>query len=164
MKLPPTPPPSLATATMRANRSRDTGPELRLRRALHAAGHRFRVNIVLDAPGRRVRPDLVFTRQRLAIFVDGCYWHRCPEHGRMPTDPSGYWSSKFQRNVDRDRAVGEALRADGWRVLRIWEHVPVGEAVTEVEDALRVVSAPDADPGNDAGSGAGNGADSAGGA
>jgi DNA mismatch endonuclease (patch repair protein) len=136
VSLPPVPPPSLATATMRANRSRDTGPELRLRRALHAAGYRYRVNIALNAPGRRVRPDLVFTRRRLAVFVDGCYWHRCPEHGRMPSDPTGYWRSKLQRNVDRDRAVDQALRAAGWRVLRIWEHIPVEQAIAEVEKLL----------------------------
>lgn len=136
--LPPAPPPSRATATMQANRSRDTGPELRLRRALHAAGRRYRVNLVLRVPGRRVRPDLVFTRRRVAVFVDGCYWHRCPQHGRMPADPTGYWAAKLQRNVDRDRAVDEALRTAGWQVLRIWEHVPVAQAVCDVDAALRV--------------------------
>lgn len=137
VSLPPTPPPSLATATMRANRSRDTGPELRLRRALHAAGYRYRVNIALSVPGKRVKPDIIFTRQRLAVFIDGCYWHSCPEHGRMPSDPSGYWKAKLQRNVDRDQAVDQALRAAGWRVLRIWEHIPIGQAIFEVEQALR---------------------------
>jgi DNA mismatch endonuclease, patch repair protein len=134
--LPRTPPPSLATATMRANVSKDTGPELRLRRALHALGFRYRVNMAVTVPGRRVRPDVVFTRSQLAVFVDGCYWHRCPQHGRMPADPTGYWSAKLQRNVDRDRAVDQALHAAGWRVLRIWEHVPVEQAVLEVREAL----------------------------
>jgi DNA mismatch endonuclease (patch repair protein) len=123
---------------MRANRSRDTGPELRLRRALHAAGHRYRVNMMLSVPGRRVRPDIVFTRHNLAVFIDGCYWHRCPEHGRMPTDPTGYWSAKLQRNVIRDQAVNETLAASGWRVLRIWEHVPLDQALKSVEDALNL--------------------------
>lgn len=121
---------------MRANRSRDTGPELRLRRALHAAGYRYRVNFALRVPGRKVKPDITFTRQHLAVFVDGCYWHSCPEHGRMPSDPSGYWKVKLQRNVDRDRKVDEALRAAGWRVLRIWEHTRISQAVSEVEQAL----------------------------
>jgi DNA mismatch endonuclease (patch repair protein) len=122
---------------MRANRSRDTGPELRLRRALHAAGYRYRVNIVLRVPGRRVKPDLVFTRQHLAVFVDGCYWHSCPERGRMPSDPSGYWKAKLQRNVDRDQAVDQAFRAADWRALRIWEQIPISQAISEVEQALR---------------------------
>jgi DNA mismatch endonuclease, patch repair protein len=135
--LPPAPSPSSATATMRANRSHDTGPELRLRRALHAVGYRYRVNVHLHVPGRRVRPDLVFTKWRLAVFVDGCYWHRCPEHGRLPSDPTGYWAVKLQRNVDRDSAVDRALEISGWRVLRIWEHIPVGQAVAMVEDAIR---------------------------
>lgn len=124
---------------MRANRSRDTGPELRLRQALHAAGYRYRVNFPLNASGRRVRPDLVFTRARLAVFIDGCYWHSCPVHGRMPSDPTGYWRAKLKRNVDRDRAVDQVLQAAGWQVLRIWEHEPLKEAVAEVEEALSFV-------------------------
>ena len=121
---------------MKANRSRDTRPELRLRQALHAAGFRYRVGLVLEVPGRRVRPDLVFTKKRLAVFVDGCYWHRCPEHGRMPSDATGYWHAKLERNVKRDQEVNDALSAAGWQVLRIWEHVPVSGALKAVEDAL----------------------------
>ncbi|WP_433687604.1 very short patch repair endonuclease [Micromonospora carbonacea] len=134
-RLPPTPPPSTASASMRSNRHRDTAPELRLRRALHKRGHRYRIGLAILTAGRRVRPDLVYTKRRLAVFVDGCFWHRCPEHGRAPSDPSGYWTAKLQRNVDRDIAVTEALEADGWRVIRVWEHVPLDEAVNLVDIA-----------------------------
>lgn len=141
MILPPTPPPSKASAAMRANRRKDTEPEMRLRRALHAQGLRFRVDLPLQLPGRRVRPDLVFTKARLIVFVDGCYWHRCPEHGRMPSDPTGYWAAKLQRNVDRDGAVDDALDLAGWTVLRIWEHTSVDDAVAEVRAQLPPASA-----------------------
>ncbi|WP_260037393.1 very short patch repair endonuclease [Micromonospora chalcea] len=136
-RLPPSPPPSAASTSMRSNRHRDTGPELRLRKALHARGHRYRVALPITVAGRRVRPDLVYTKRKLAVFVDGCYWHRCPDHGRAPSDPTGYWAAKLQRNVDRDLAVTAALKAEGWRVLRIWEHVTVDQAVALVEAAWR---------------------------
>ena len=93
--LPPAPPPSAATATMKANRSRDTAPELALRRALHRRGWRYRVAPRIATAGRTVRPDIAFTRMRLAVFLDGCFWHACPEHGRMPADPTGYWHAKI---------------------------------------------------------------------
>jgi len=141
MALPPTPPPSAATKTMRANRSTDTGPELALRRLLHAQGLRYRVGLKVVVPGRTVRPDVVFTRQRVAIFLDGCYWHGCPVHGRMPQDPSGYWKAKIARNQQRDAAVTAALLAAGWDVLRFWEHVPPSDAAGIVEDVLRRLAA-----------------------
>lgn len=132
----PAPPPSAASATMRSNRSKGTGPETRLRRALHARGHRFRVNYLVDVPECRVRPDIVFTRRRLAIFVDGCFWHACPQHGRTPTDPTGYWTSKLRRNTERDTAVTQGLERGGWEVLRIWEHEDLERAVGRVEQRL----------------------------
>lgn len=79
---------------------------------------------------------MVYTRRRVAVFVDGCFWHRCPEHGRHPSDPTGYWARKFERNVERDRAVSAALQEAGWKVVRVWEHQTVDEAVTLVEQAL----------------------------
>jgi DNA mismatch endonuclease, patch repair protein len=122
---------------MRANRKRDTGPELRLRSALHRSGLRFRVNHAIrpDA-GRMVRPDIVFSRARLAVFVDGCFWHACPEHGTNPRRNSSYWRPKLDRNVVRDRQVDERLSAAGWQVLRIWEHQTVDEAVALVRGAV----------------------------
>lgn len=84
-----------------------------------------------------MRPDIVFTRRRIAVFVDGCFWHACPEHGRPPRRNEWYWTPKLQRNVDRDAEVTQALEAAGWHVLRVWEHVPVEEAVSAVEVIVR---------------------------
>jgi DNA mismatch endonuclease (patch repair protein) len=125
------------SANMRANRRTDTKPEMALRRALHARGYRYRKDHRLDlSGGRRVRPDIAFTARKVAVFVDGCFWHACPEHGSKPKNNEWYWSPKLQRNVDRDRAADEALAADGWRVVRLWEHVPLEEAVGAVIAAL----------------------------
>jgi len=118
---------------MRSNRRRDTGPELKLRSLLHASGLRYRVDAPIRTEVRLVRPDIVFTRRRLAVFVDGCFWHHCPQHGTMPADPSGYWRQKLARNVERDEATTAALEAAGWSVLRIWEHVPPREASAMVQ-------------------------------
>lgn len=130
------PPPSAASASMRSNRRRDTGPELALRKLLHAQGLRYRVDAPIRTERRLVRPDVVFTRRRLAVFVDGCFWHQCPLHGTRPKDPTGYWLPKLQRNVERDLQTTEALRHDGWAVLRIWEHVPAAEAAALVTECL----------------------------
>jgi DNA mismatch endonuclease (patch repair protein) len=121
---------------MRSNRRRDTGPELALRALLHARGLRYRVDAPVRTAVRLIRPDVVFTRRRLAVFVDGCFWHQCPEHGTRPRDPTGYWSAKLTRNVERDAQTSAALLAEGWAVLRIWEHVPPVEAAQLVADCL----------------------------
>jgi DNA mismatch endonuclease (patch repair protein) len=119
-----------------AIRRTGTKPELSLRSALHARGRRFRKDHRLDLPGGRVRPDVVFTRRKIAVFVDGCFWHACPVHGREPTHNTGYWSPKLARNVERDRANDAILTAAGWTVVRLWEHQPLQEAVAAVEAAL----------------------------
>jgi DNA mismatch endonuclease, patch repair protein len=121
---------------MRANRKRDTGPELRLRSVLHRRGLRFRVQAALNVGGRSVRPDIVFPAKKVAIFVDGCYWHRCAQHGTSPQSNQAYWGSKLDRNVLRDREVDRLLAFDQWSVVRIWEHVPPDEAAQIVEQAL----------------------------
>jgi DNA mismatch endonuclease (patch repair protein) len=121
---------------MRSNRRRDTGPELALRRLLHAAGLRYRVDAPIRTPHRLIRPDVVFSRRRLAVFVDGCFWHQCPQHGTMPRDPTGYWHAKLARNVERDLATTAGLQGAGWSVLRIWEHVPPAEAAAHVAARL----------------------------
>jgi DNA mismatch endonuclease (patch repair protein) len=122
---------------MRANRRVDTKPELALRSALHRQGYRFRKDYRLDlAAGARVRPDIAFTARRVAVFVDGCFWHACPEHGRNPAVNEWYWAPKLRRTVERDRAADAALTAAGWRVVRIWEHVPLAEAIAAVTAAL----------------------------
>jgi DNA mismatch endonuclease (patch repair protein) len=87
----------------------------------------------------RVRPDVVFVARRVAIFLDGCYWHRCPQHGTAPRTNAGYWTEKLDRNVARDRRVDAALDAAGWRVVRIWEHESVVDAVDAVLQALKDV-------------------------
>lgn len=124
-----------ARKVMRGNRRRDTQPEMRLRRALHARGHRYRVDYP-PLPGVRRRADLVFTRRRVAVFVDGCYWHGCPTHGTQPRSNAEYWRAKIARNVERDRETDRLLASAGWRVVRVWEHDPVERAVERVEAAL----------------------------
>lgn len=104
------------------NRRRDTKPEIELRRALHRQGQRFRVDLPINAQGLTVRPDVVFTRQRVAVFVDGCFWHGCPLHGNMPVRNQDYWKPKLERNTARDRRVDGALQQAGWIVIRCWEH------------------------------------------
>lgn len=122
---------------MRANRRSNTKPEVALRSALHALGYRYRKDYRLDLPGGfRVRPDIVFTARKVAIFVDGCFWHVCPEHGRQPTTNEWYWAPKLRRNVERDRLANRALEAAGWKVVRLWEHIPLSEAVQTVVAVL----------------------------
>jgi len=123
-------------ANMRSNRRSDTKPELALRAALFAMGYRYRKDLRLDLPARRVRPDIAFTSRRVAVFVDGCFWHACPEHGSKPRSNEWYWSPKLAKNVERDRAVDEALAQAGWTVVRLWEHVPLADAVTAVIAAV----------------------------
>jgi len=125
---------------MQANRSRDTGPELAVRRLIHAAGLRYRVDI-RPLPDFRRRADIVFTRQRIAVFIDGCFWHGCPEHGsRSFNENAAYWEQKISRNVDRDADTVERLEAAGWRVLRFWEHLDpahVAEAIAKEVGSAR---------------------------
>jgi len=130
-------PVSAATSRrMRATGSRDTRPELALRRELHRRGRRFRVDAPLPAPLQRRRADVLFPRRRVAVFVDGCFWHGCPEHGRKPSTNSVYWAEKLARNRTRDRRNGDVLAAAGWLVLRYWEHVDVEAASEEVVEAV----------------------------
>lgn len=119
---------------MRRNRRRDSRPERAVRSALHRAGLRFRVDYPVRLEQRLVRPDVVFTRARLAVFVDGCFWHCCPDHGTEPRSNTGYWDAKLISNVQRDRAVDEALGAEGWLVIRAWEH----ENPVDVADRVAV--------------------------
>ena len=132
----PQPSSAAASATMRANRRRDTAPERRLRSALHRRGWRFRVDLPMEAAGRRVRPDIVFTRRRVAVFVDGCFWHSCPEHGQRPRANASYWEPKLRRNMERDHADTDSLERSGWIVIRLWEHESACDALAAVEAAL----------------------------
>ena len=121
---------------MQGNRRADTAPEVALRRALHAAGLRYRKDHMVVSAGGRAKADVVFTRHRVAVFVDGCFWHGCPEHCRLPARNSDYWTAKIGRNRERDERVSGALRADGWQVVRIWEHEDVVVALARVRAAL----------------------------
>lgn len=123
-----------ARARMSRQRVRDTAPELALRRALHAEGLRYRVDVA-PLPGLRRRADLVFTRARVAVFVDGCFWHCCPEHGTLPQSNAQWWRAKLERNAERDRDTDRVLNEAGWLVLRFWEHEPADLAAARVRDA-----------------------------
>jgi DNA mismatch endonuclease (patch repair protein) len=136
---------------MRAIRRTDTKPEIALRRALHRQGYRFRKDYRLDlADGKRVRPDIAFTARRVAVFVDGCFWHACPDHGSKPANNTWYWEPKLRRNVERDRVADAALSAAGWDVVRVWEHEPLDAAVTAVLAALTRSGQPPSGPLRDA--------------
>jgi len=115
---------------------RDTKPELELRRLLHARGLRFRVDrpLLLD---KRRRVDIVFGPAKIAVFVDGCFWHGCPEHATWPASNADFWREKIETNRRRDRDTDEQLVADGWTVLRVWEHEETGEAADRIERVVR---------------------------
>lgn len=98
-------------------RDRNTAPEVRLRKLLWRAGLRYKLKSIL--PGK---PDLVFAGKKVAIFVDGCFWHRCPQHATFPKTNSGFWRAKLDGNVARDRLVNRELRKLGWSVIRVWTH------------------------------------------
>lgn len=121
---------------MSRQRRRDTTPETELRRILHAAGYRYRVNYKVPGQARRTI-DIAFTRAKVAIFVDGCFWHACPEHATWPRANATWWKEKLDANVARDRQTDMTLRADGWEIIRIWEHEPLQEAATRVIEVLR---------------------------
>jgi DNA mismatch endonuclease (patch repair protein) len=125
---------------MQGNRARDTRPEVAVRSAVHALGLRFRKHVA-PLRGLRCRADLVFARQRVAVFVDGCFWHGCPEHGVSPTTNHSYWQAKLGGNVDRDRRNDAALADAGWTVVRIWEHADAREAALRVAAAVRAAPA-----------------------
>ena len=109
---------------MQGNRSRDTKPELAVRRLLHAAGCRYRVNH-RPVAGLRRTADIVFTRQRIAVFIDGCFWHSCPIHGQATTmSNTSHWSAKLAMNVRRDLDTNDQLAEAGWSVMRFREHEP----------------------------------------
>lgn len=110
--------PARRSEIMQAVRSRDTSLERMVRRALWRKGVRFRVN-VNDLPGK---PDIAIKRLKLAIFIDSCFWHGCPEHGRIPKSNVDFWKKKINKNMERDKEVADQYRKMGWRMVRIWEH------------------------------------------
>ena len=132
----PYPTSTAVVSVMKANRSRDTRPEVQLRSVLHRRGLRFRKEYEVHLPDRKVKVDVAFTRERVAVFVDGCFWHGCPDHGHQPRKNTHYWGPKLDRNRARDVAVTRGLEGAGWRVVRVWEHVPADEAAATVVAAL----------------------------
>lgn len=116
---------------MQAIRSRDTTPERLIRRLVHAQGLRYRV-AVRPLPDLRRTADMVFRPAKVAVFIDGCYWHGCPEHYVSPKTNPGYWSEKVARNVARDRDTDQRLKEAGWHVLRFWEHESPGDCALKI--------------------------------
>lgn len=125
-----------ARRTMQANKRRDTKPELAVRSILHARGLRFRVD---SAPfkGVRTRADIVFSKAKIAVFVDGCFWHGCPEHFISPKTNVNYWSAKITKNRDRDERVDRIMSEAGWVVIHVWEHEDPESAADLVERSWR---------------------------
>jgi DNA mismatch endonuclease, patch repair protein len=123
-------------ASMKANRSRDTGPELALRRAVHALGMRYRV-AARPLPAVRRTADLVFTKAKIAVFLDGCFWHGCSEHHTVAVRNGQYWAEKVARNKARDADTDRRLLDAGWQPIRVWEHEDVHIAAERVQSAVR---------------------------
>lgn len=120
---------------MQATRRRDTAPELALRRELHRRGLRYRVDVVLPVLPRR-RMDIVFSRARVVVLVDGCFWHGCPTHGTVAQQNAAFWAAKILANRARDADTDERLRRDGWEVLRVWEHEAPDRAALRIAEAV----------------------------
>tara|TARA_B100001971_G_C18215996_1_gene553881 strand:+ start:1213 stop:1581 length:369 start_codon:yes stop_codon:yes gene_type:complete len=113
---------------MKGNRSKDTKPELLLRSAIHKRGFRYRLHY--DIQGK---PDIVFPSKRVAVFVDGCFWHRCPKCYKEPKTNTNYWRKKISRNQQRAKSVNRQLKRDDWTVMRVWEHEIIDNLDRSVE-------------------------------
>ena len=121
---------------MQANKGRDTKPELALRRAVHALGLRYRVS-TRPLPQVRRTADLTFTRAKVAVFLDGCFWHGCPDHHTKSATNSEFWAEKVRRNRERDQETDRLLGEAGWSVVRIWEHESPEEGAARVAQVVR---------------------------
>jgi DNA mismatch endonuclease, patch repair protein len=131
------PPPSSLSASARLalQGRKDTAPELALRRALHALGYRYAVDAPLPGIPRR-RCDLLFGRRKVVVFVDGCFWHGCPQHATIPSANRAWWEDKLRGNRERDRDTDDRLQLAGWTVVRVWEHEDVSEALPRLVGVL----------------------------
>ena len=124
--------------SMISNRRRDTNPELTVRRLLHAEGFRFRVDYPIRTAERTIRVDIAFPRARIAILIDGCFWHGCPEHGTMPRHNRDYWEPKIARNRARDQRQVQSLAEAGWQALRFWTHEQPDEISRRIGEAVAI--------------------------
>lgn len=122
---------------MQANRSRDTRPEMAVRRLLHAHGFGYRVAYRPLPQNRRTTVDIAFPGARVAVLIDGCFWHGCPDHYHLPRTHTDYWQAKIDGNESRDQRTNNALEQAGWMVLRFWAHEPADAIAAEVEDSVR---------------------------
>lgn len=122
--------------SMQSNRGRDTAPEIAVRRIVHARGLRYRVDARPLATLNR-RADLVFSRAKVAVFIDGCFWHGCPAHHTVAKANATYWADKVAGNRRRDLDTSERLKNAGWLVLRFWEHQPPSEVAEAIIHAVR---------------------------
>lgn len=123
------------SARMSRQASRDTAPEVAVRRLLHASGYRYRLNERVPHMSRRTI-DIAFTRAKVAVFLDGCFWHGCPEHATRPKSNAEWWRQKLDRNMARDAETTAHLIAEGWTVLRFWEHQPPVQVAEQVAEAV----------------------------
>ncbi|MYQ51352.1 DNA mismatch endonuclease Vsr [Streptomyces sp. SID4941] len=127
------------SARMSRQARRDTAPEVAVRKLLHASGYRYRLNERVPHMSRRTI-DIAFTRAKVAVFLDGCFWHGCPDHATRPKSNAEWWRQKLDKNMARDAETTAHLVSEGWTVLRFWEHQPpaqVAEVVAEVVDRER---------------------------
>lgn len=120
---------------MRKVRQVHTGPEVAVRRALHAAGFRYRVNLRVSRAVAS-RADVVFRRQKVAVYIDGCFWHGCPVHATSPRRNAEWWAEKLKANRERDARTSRILELDGWIVIRLWAHEHPNDAVKRVRESL----------------------------
>ncbi|MCX4400473.1 very short patch repair endonuclease [Streptomyces sp. NBC_01764] len=121
---------------MRRQASKDTGVELAVRRLLHASGMRYRVEYPVPGMPRR-RIDVAFPRAKVAVLIDGCFWHGCPQHATQPKANADWWRTKLDRNMARDRETTEQLLAAGWIVLRFWEHEAPEAVAARIAEAVQ---------------------------
>jgi DNA mismatch endonuclease, patch repair protein len=129
-------PDSRVSRRMANTRGRDNPREIEFRSMLHWRGLRFRIHVRLT-PGSRRTADVVFPRQRIAVYLDGCFWHGCPLHGTWPKANAEWWRTKIEENRRRDQDTNQRLMAAGWRVMRIWEHEALSDAACRIEAIIR---------------------------
>lgn len=127
----PAPTTASISRAMRGNKGRDTKPELAVRRLVHASGLRYRVS-ARPVPELRRTADLVFMRARVAVFIDGCFWHGCQLHFRAPKSNTNFWSEKINRNMVRDAETVVELEKHGWTALRFWEHARPEDVASDI--------------------------------